>query len=97
MIPDAHKHLVVPLFMLHHIDPSTFAGLTEIDLDYFRRNYTPEELQAIYAALTWAEQHPELPFHSYLPDLPVTDDAVILGFLKKVRTGLRPLVEPAAS
>ena len=97
MIPDTHKHVLVPLFMLHHVNPSTFAGFKEGDLAYFRRNYTPDELKAIVDALTWAEQHPELPYHTFLPNLPVTDDAVIFAFLKKVRAGLQPLVEPPAS
>jgi hypothetical protein len=70
-------YLRIPMVMLYRIrDPEFFTGLSAEQVRLLPRDYSPEELAAIVAALAYASAHPGLDYQSILPDLPCSNHQV---------------------
>lgn len=92
--PDA---LMIPLYAMAYLDdPASYAGPDAANLEAFVRDYSTAEILDIYDAATWAVEHPDHPFRtSFATQLPHLkhDNSAILAYLKKLRDGMRPLVD----
>src|SRR5437016_1015266 len=80
--------LRIPLNLIEHVnDVDAFQGLSAQQLAALPRDYTPDEIAAIVAALRFASDHPEFDFVSMLPGVS-QPNAKIHGFLIKILNSL---------
>jgi len=86
---NALNFLRIPLSMIEHIaDPAAFQGLSPQQLALLQRDYTPEEIRGIRAALQFAVEHPQHDFAAMLPGLSHSNER-IHRFLVKVASSLQ--------